>query len=101
MLAKYIGEDYTFTYRKHKRENRPVRCNECFYRDNVEEDTFTVEKDKEYNIEIELDEASCFIVNGQLVPHADSRFNLYFDNGVWLPYTIETLPRFWQILSAN
>lgn len=78
MKAKYIHDD-------------------CVYTDQYNAASIVLEKDKEYDIEIQYDGPQ-IIVNGQVIASPQSTYIVTVNQTIQIPYAPERLKDFWRII---
>lgn len=70
---------------------------DCVYADQYNAASIALEKDKEYDVEIQWD-GSQMIVNGQALAMPGSSYIVTVDGRVQIPYAPERLKDFWRII---
>lgn len=70
---------------------------DCVYADQYNATSIALEKDKEYDIEIQYD-GSQVIINGQALAAPGSSYIVTINGSVQIPYAPERLKDFWMVI---
>lgn len=70
---------------------------DCVYADQYNAASIVLEKDKEYDIEIQYDGPQ-IIVNGQVIASPQSTYIVTVNQTIQIPYAPERLKDFWRII---
>lgn len=70
---------------------------DCVYADQYNAASIVLEKDKEYDVEIQYD-GSQVIINGQALAAPGSSYIVTINGSVQIPYAPERLKDFWMVI---